>query len=232
MKEKISILILTYNAPKYVEETIVSLNTITNKEDLDLCEIIVVDNNSEPETKELLKKLEKKGYINKLFFSPVNTLFAKGNNIAASLSAENSDYYLLLNSDICIKNKNWLSQLVKAKKKGNYKAVSYGYCDSSPIRLDGYCFLIDKPIYDKYKLDEEYEWWWSVTKIQAEILKNEGNLLGFKNHNRFLIHYGGKSGNAFKNAKGMDVDRQKVLKWFDDNDNSIKIKSLKFFNNF
>lgn len=92
--------------------------------------------------------------------------------------------------------------------------------------------LVDKPIYDKYKLDEEFEWWWSITKIQAEILKNEGDLLGFKNHNRFLYHYGGKSGHAFKNAKGMDVDRQKILKWFENKNNGIKIKSLRIFNIF
>ncbi|POE02267.1 glycosyltransferase family 2 protein [Pectobacterium odoriferum] len=60
--EKISIFILTHNAPIYVEETISSLNKITRKEDLEHVEIVVLDNASEQETVNLLHSLKEKIY--------------------------------------------------------------------------------------------------------------------------------------------------------------------------
>lgn len=51
-------------------------------------EWIVLDNNSDKKTKKILLKLQEKGYIDKLIYSKVNTLFAKGNNIASNFCVE------------------------------------------------------------------------------------------------------------------------------------------------
>lgn len=223
MKE-ISILMLTHNAPEYVKETIETLYNVTDKDDLAKCELIVWDNASEQPTINILENLKEEGKIDKLFLSPDNLLFAGGNNSAAKLSDKDTKYYLLLNSDIKIKDKYWLKYLLSAKDRGGYAAVSYGFC-KNPNRCDGYCLLLDRNLYDKYELDESFQWWWGVTKLQAEILKDGGKLLAFNHHNHIIYHYGGKSGTDFKNAKGMDADVSDILEWFNNASGYINRKN-------
>lgn len=225
---KVSILILTHNAPRYVDETLKTLNEVTSQDSLDDVEIIVVDNASDTETKSILERLKSVGYIDKLFYSPQNTFFAGGNNLAAKLASNSSKYYLLLNSDVKIKDKFWLKSLLKYKVSSEkYGAVSYGYC-TNPSRADGYCFLIDKELYDKYQLDENYQWWWSMTKIQAEIMKEGYSILAIDNHDDIIYHYGGKSGKSFLAAKGMETQRDEILSWFDNSTGKVDVLSLSF----
>lgn len=182
-------------------------------EDLSRCEIIVIDNASDEKTKQIITRLKEQGKIDKLFFSTKNTLFAGGNNIGATLASIDSKYYLLMNSDLQIRKKTWLRDLLFFKKKYKASIASYGHCDN-PSRSDGFCAIVDKEIYDRYKLDENFAWWYSFTKLQAKTLSEGKNILAFNHHSQIVFHYGGRSGKDFINAKGMDVDFDEVLKWF------------------
>ncbi len=209
---KVSILMLTYNAPKYVKESIVTLQENTKNVEY---ELIVLDNHSKFITRMLLKSLKSKGFIDKLIMSDKNLLFAKGNNVAFQ-SATDSEYILLLNSDVRINSEDWLENLLNIHpQEGGISA--FGAVDSEPIRADGYCLLINRDLYEKYKLDETYEWWWGVTKLESMVLKEGKKIVAVRNHEKFIHHYGGKSGKGFKHAKGMDADRNEVKKWFDNN---------------
>lgn len=209
---KVSILMLTYNAPKYVKESIVTLQENTKNVEY---ELIVLDNHSKFITRMLLKSLKSKGFIDKLIMSDKNLLFAKGNNVAFQ-SAADSEYILLLNSDVRINSEDWLETLLNIHpQEGGVSA--FGAVDSEPIRADGYCLLINRDLYEKYKLDETYEWWWGVTKLESMVLKEGKKIVAVRNHEKFIHHYGGKSGKGFKHAKGMDADRNEVKKWFDNN---------------
>lgn len=179
-------------------------------------EVIVVDNASNNRTKRMLTKLLERGYINKLLFNSKNDLFAKGNNIAASLASSDSDYYLLLNSDVQINSSDWLQNLLQIIQSKN-GIVSYGAVLSEPKRVDGYCLLIDAKLYDKYKLDEQFAWWWGVTKLEGKVLKDGDHVTAINNHEKYLHHFGGKSGKGFKNAAGMNVDINEVKSWFENN---------------
>jgi glycosyltransferase involved in cell wall biosynthesis len=214
----ISIIILTYNAPKYVFKTLYSLNKTENIN----YEVIVVDNKSGLLTKILLVILKIFGYIDKIALLSENTLFAKGNNIGSRLISNDSDYILLLNSDVKIIDKCWLKKLSNKHKKG---IISYGVVESNPIRADGYCFLINTNLYQKYELDESFEWWWSITKLQTQILKEGHDVIAIKNHDNYIVHYGGKSKNKDLNdVKGMDIEIDEIMSWF--KDNKIKIIDL------
>lgn len=209
----ISIIILTHNAPTYVETTINSLNEITEKDTFSKCEVIVWDNGSQEETIKVIKELHAKGYISKYKLSEENLLFAGGNNQCVKLASPSSEYYLLLNSDIKIINPDWLKNLLKAKTDGGYSIASYGVAHN-PNRSDGFCYLIDRKLYDKYPLEERFQWFWGITKQQSDILALGGGILGFTDYEDVIIHYGGKSGQDFINAKGMDLDQLEIFNWF------------------
>ena len=206
----VSIIMLTYNAPEFVEHSIETLRKHTKGIPY---ELIVLDNASGDRTRRLLLKLQKRGMIDKLIFEKNNTYFAKGNNTAARLCSTDSKYILLLNSDVEIREDNWLKDLAARHERG---AISYGVCEAEPhVRADGYCFLIDKDLYLRYQLDEQFEWWWSVTKLQAQLLRDSYQVKAVKNHGAQLFHYGGMSGTAWRGSKGMAVEGKEIKAWFD-----------------
>lgn len=216
--KKVSILMLTYNAPRYVKKSIVSLKKLTKNSNY---ELIVVDNASKHPTIRTLYKLKSQGLIDKLYYNSQNDLFAKGNNIAARLASEDSDYYLLLNSDIEIKSSDWLDKLIELMPKEGGIA-SFGAVQSEPKRADGYCMMINADLYNKYKLDEHFQWWWGVTKLESQVLKEGKKVIAIDNHEEYIHHFGGKSGKGFSDATGMDVNMDEVKKWFEDGNVEIK----------
>lgn len=207
--ELVSILMLTYNAPEYVE---ISIRTVAERTEGIRYELVVLDNDSQPETKALVTRLKEEGLIDKLRLLDRNSLFAEGNNLAAEMADPAATHYLLLNSDIEVKDKTWLRRLMDTHQRG---ISAYGVA-ADPDRVDGYCLLIDADLYQKYKLDEGHQWWWAVTKMQALVLNAGFPVRGFAEHEQYLHHFGGKSGSAFKNAKGMNVSRDEVMGWFGD----------------
>lgn len=162
---KTAILMLTYNAPQYVLRSILGVRTTKDV----AYELIVVDNHSNRLTRMLLRLLKFFGMIDILYLNKTNDLFAKGNNIASRLVSGDLDYYCLLNSNVRINNSNWLEKLHGLMPDGG-GISSFGAVLSEPQRADGYCMLINRGLYDKYMLDENYEWWWSVTKLESQIL--------------------------------------------------------------
>lgn len=205
---KVSIIMLTHNATDYVGRSIRSLRKYTKYVPY---ELIVLDNASELSTRNLLKRLTDEKLIDRMIFLDYNSLFAGGNNIAARSAAEDSTHLLLLNSDVEIRHPAWLRRLLDVHKPG---VTSYGVCTDIPLRVDGYCFLIDTPLYRKHQLDEQHQWSWAITRLQADLLRAGYSVQGYVSHKRFIHHFGGKSGADFRAAKGMDVHREEALGWF------------------
>lgn len=225
----VSIVMLTHNAPKYVKITLDSIAQHTR--DIDY-ELIVFDNGSDAKTRKMLTRRFNGGAgcdhaIDKLVFSKANHLFAKGNNYASRLCSPDSDYVLLMNSDIEVRSDSWLSSLVEYHASAGKGATGYGFCEGNPIdRADGYCLLFDRDLYDAHLLDEEYEWFWSITKIEAQLLNEGYRVTAVADHENMIHHFGGKSGPDFANAKGMDADMAQVVGWFDPDRKVTVVPSL------
>lgn len=203
----ISILMLTHNAPDYVR---LSIESVRKRTDHVRFELVVLDNASDAETRDLVTDLHRKGLIDRIVLLDRNSLFAEGNNIAADNASPEATHFLLLNSDIEVKDPRWLANLLDHHSRG---ITSYGAAPD-PDRVDGYCLLIDADLYRRYRLNTDHQWWWAVTKLQATVLTAGFSVKGFREHERYLHHFGGKSGSGFKNAKGMNVSKQEVLDWF------------------
>jgi glycosyltransferase involved in cell wall biosynthesis len=205
---KVSIIIPVYNALKYCR---ILFRSISQTKDVDY-ELVIVDNNSAIPTKLYLLLLLHQKRINRLCFLDRNTFFAGGNNIGATLASSDATHLLLLNSDIEIRDPLWLRKLLEVHERG---ATAYGYVPEGPWpRADGYCFLIDKDLYLNYRLNEQFQWWWGITKLQSELLRDGFSVKAIDEHDEWVYHFGGKSGKAFRKAKGLQLDEQVVHQWF------------------
>lgn len=138
-----------------------------------------------------------------------NLFFAKGNNLGSKLVSKDSKYVLFLNSDVEIIDSKWLSKMLEIHKRG---ATSLGCGTSEKGRFiaDGYCILIDRDIFDKILMNEKFEWWYGLAYTEKEILKRFYTIQAVRYHDELLIHYGGKSGNDWTTATGMER-----INWYD-----------------
>ncbi len=215
--QKVSIVILVHGALKYCK---ILFDSISKTKEVDY-EIIVVDNNSKLLTKIYLYQNYLRKKISRLCFVNENTFFAEGNNIGVHVASRDSTHILLLNSDVKINYELWLRRLLNIHKKG---ATAYGYVDGNPwSRADGYCFLINKELYLKYQLDEDFQWFWSLTKLQSKLLQDGYLVQAIKNHDEQVYHFGGRSGDSHKKVKINNIDPNIIINWF--NGKNIKLIS-------
>ena len=206
---------VTHNAPRYVELSIRSLTRYTRNVDF---ELVVVDNASKSTTTSLLRELQSEGLIHRLIILNYNSFFAEGNNIAAQHASPESSHLLLLNSDVEVKNAEWLSHLLAVHKQG---ITAYGVVDH-PLRVDGYCLLVDAALYrDHGGYDEANQFFWANTKFQAKLLAQGYSVQGFAEHERYLHHFCGKSGKDYKSAKGLVLPPDELAACF--NGKTIRI---------
>lgn len=115
----VSIIILTYNALKYTQQCISSIQQHTSYPH----EIIFVDNGSNDGTAAYLRKLVKEhpnswskytGTSYKLIENQENRGFAAGNN--QGVSAASGDHVMLLNNDVLVSD-GWLESLVESLER-------------------------------------------------------------------------------------------------------------------
>lgn len=107
-----SIIVLNYYGEKVIETTLDSLLNLNYPKNR--YEIIVVDNNSQDNSKEILTRYSKDYSIIKLIFLNKNLGFSKGNNVG--IERAKGEFVALLNND-CVAEKNWLRELINSANK-------------------------------------------------------------------------------------------------------------------
>lgn len=208
MSEKVSIIVLVHNALGYCRTCFNSLRSTAEVP----YEVVAVDNASRMATRLYLMTAFLRGSIHRLGLLDRNTFFAEGNNVGAAMGGRDTSHVLLLNSDVEIRDPLWLRKLLDVHRPG---ATAYGYVPDGPWpRADGYCLLVDRPVFERYRLDEDFAWWWSVTKLQANLLREGLSVQAVRHHDDVVYHFGGRSGPQPKTAPGMDLDPGVVQEWF------------------
>lgn len=114
-KYRISIIIVTFNSQNYIEKCINSI-VKSNLRSIKY-NICIVDNNSVDNTKNIIKKIQKKNDAIYLIENKKNIGFAKASN-QGILKSNNVDYVLLLNPDTLLE-KNSLINLIDCSDKHN-----------------------------------------------------------------------------------------------------------------
>lgn len=208
----VSLVVVTHNAFPYVRRLLRSLPRTRGVP----YELIVVDNRSRQPLRAYLALGAIRGRIQRLCLLERNTLFSPANNIGAAVASRSARYVLLLNSDTEVRHPDWLLRLLELHDRG---ATSYGFVTSGPVpRADGYCLLVDRDLYLAYGLDENFEWNWAVTKLQAELLRAGHAVRAVREHDHLLYHFGGKSvrGKSGKIATrgAKRANRKDVVGWF------------------
>jgi len=133
MKKKqplVAIIIVTYNSDlKLLRGCLDSLKKVTNYNNY---KVIISDNGSTNGSNDMIKKEYK--WVG-LIENNANIYFAGGCNSAIkyALKKYNPDYYFLLNDDVVIIDKNWLSEVVKTAESDS----KIGLVGTNPIYEEG-----------------------------------------------------------------------------------------------
>jgi hypothetical protein len=112
MGKKVAMIVLTCNQKKLLEETLKSVIAKTNYKDY---KIFLVDNGSvDRHDKMVLKKFPSVDVTR----SEKNLGYSKGNNIGIkkAIKTYNPEYFLLLNDDMEINDKNYLKKMIKVSE--------------------------------------------------------------------------------------------------------------------
>jgi len=222
MKNKISIIIVTWNTAKITKKCVDTINKYLPNQ-----EIIVVDNGSQDNTVEILKKIKNV----KLIENGINLGFAKANNIG--LKNATSDLIIFMNSDIEIiddslfnmvdyLNKNPKIGLIGPKflnpdlspqasvfppqtyfnafkefwlgKKDSYsKYAPKGNNPTKVSYISGGCIAVNKIFFEKIgKWNEKYFFYYEDMDLCQQVRKNGKSIIYYPKCK--IIHRHGASG--------------------------------------
>ena len=128
---KFAIITVTFNAEKYIQDFLDSLNSQNNKN----FKVFFVDNNSVDNTKDIIIKNSNFEY--ELISNDENFGVAKGNNIGIkNAQSENIDWILLANNDTFFSSDTLLRLSESIKSNTDYKAfVTKIYDNSRPPKV-------------------------------------------------------------------------------------------------
>ncbi len=116
---EIAIVILNYNT---WEDTLLEINICKNVLGVNPKNIIVIDNDSPNNSYEVLQSYKNIGF--KLIKASNNKGYAAGNNLGMKYALENGySYALILNNDILIKNKYFISEMLNTFRKDTSIAI-------------------------------------------------------------------------------------------------------------
>lgn len=192
-EEKISIVVVTYNALDYVSRCLESVLTNTDSTH----EIIVVDNASDKPTRDYVISMKQHPNV-RVILNNQNRLWSPANNQGITASAHDAKFCLLLNSDVEVLRSNWLEKLQEPMMKYPKVGITGTQYNFSPIKptygaIDGCCFLIRKQLLNEIGLlDEKYPWNGAGYVFTQKAWAN-GWYYYHVNDQTLLIHHGKRS---------------------------------------
>ena len=206
---KISVVILAHNALGYVFQTLRSLRRQRGVE----YDVVLVDNGSGPLGGVVLALFGFLFGVETFVRSRTNRFFSAGMNMGARAAPRAATHLLLLNSDVEFQDERALATIGRVHATG---ATGLRAIDDHPVTIaDGFCFLVDRDLFDSMgELDERFPWTRAITKLQADLLRAGFSVQAIREHRRLLVHFGGKSGTAWK-AVHRKGEVAEVAAWFE-----------------
>lgn len=236
---KVSIVIVSWEHPHIIN---VCLNTLTITEGVDY-EVVVVDNGSNSAVQADLMIHKKEGRIDTLVLESKNHFYSGGNNIGVAHTNPNSEYILLLNSDVAFLKPDWLVKQLQwingemiatpnvwctsptYPKPGKLDFVSIGWSHDSKImpghaRPEGWCLLMRREWWKD--LDTDLPFHGGAEQMVASAVREGARCGVLFNYPTYLIHKEGGSGKTHPDAVTSRPVEEPV--WYD----SLNIETLDF----
>lgn len=141
---QISIIVVHHDRPEYLNICLQSIYIMSN---LNNFELIVVDNNSGPDSLEYLNVLEQEGI--KIIRNKDNKYWSAAANQGVAIADPNSQYYVFLHCDTVVLNPGWLDLLVNIAE-----AKSSGFVGTQ----------MNQYVLNKQRVDYIQEWCLLMTK--------------------------------------------------------------------
>lgn len=158
-EKKVSIIIVTHNTLDYVKPCLESVRTNSD----DMHEIVIVDNASAKPTRDYVASMNQ--YPNtKVILNDENRLWSPANNQGVQAASSDSEFLLLLNSDVKVFSHEWLKCLQRPMHQYPRIGISgtqYNFVHYKPTygAIDGCCFMIRRETLNEVGLlDEAYPW--------------------------------------------------------------------------
>lgn len=239
MSPRVSIVILSYNHPEIIDKC---LTTLMITEGVDH-EVVVVDNGSDDITQDYLRAARDHKLIDTLVLNGYNALFSEGNNIGVAHSNPESEFILLLNSDVAFLRPDWLTKLMAwlegvpdykpcvwdahptVPSPGPRDIVSYGWSHDAAVqpgrvRPEGWCCLFRRSVWRD--MDPNFPWHYGFEKAIAESVRAGAKVGVLFNYSSYVVHREGGSGEG---PKAFDMPAAPDLPgWY----NGLNIESLDF----
>ena len=213
MAPRVSIVILSYFKPHIIEKC---LRTLAMTDGVEY-EVVVVDNGSDAATLEALRGFKEEGLIDTLVENPVNSMFSGGNNIGVAATNPESEYILLLNSDVAFLKPEWLTKVLgwmegtaewkpcvwdfkpSQPRPGPRDIVSVGWSHDATVqpgmaRPEGWCFLIRRSHWQDMSTD--FPWYYGFEEMCGKVIKAGARCGVLFNYAPYLVHREGGSGKA------------------------------------
>ena len=206
---KTSIVIVTFNALDYVKKCLESVLKNTSQHH----EIIIVDNASEDPTREYLNKFDPLPNF-KLMFNKENRLWSPANNQGIKMASADSEFILLLNSDVEVFKPVWLQALQEPMKRWDRVAITGTQYNFDPVwptlgAIDGCCFMFRKELLKEIgPLNENYPWNGAGSIFTYKAWKH-GWYYYHVDDPSLLVHYGKRS----RYSNNFQLRNQKVRKF-------------------
>ena len=112
---KISVIISTYNNPKWLEKVLWGYE----KQDYKNFEVVIADDGSGPETSEVIRKAQESGILEIIHVWHEDQGYQKCQILNKSITASTTDYLLFTDGD-CVPRKDFVSSHVDAAEKGYF----------------------------------------------------------------------------------------------------------------
>lgn len=211
MEPLVSIVIVNYNNPEVID---ICLRTLAMTEGIPY-EVVVVDNGSEPHVVEALREHQADGRIDTLVPEPVNHYFSEGNNIGVRMGNQNSEFVLLLNSDVAFLRADWLTKLVgwaegttehrpsvwglkpTVVKPGPFDIISAGWSHDANVvpgnaRPEGWCLLIRRSVWQD--MSPDFPWHYGIDEMVGKVMRAGARCGVLFNYAPYMVHREGGSG--------------------------------------
>lgn len=208
----VTIAIVTYNATDYVKRCLESIRALSSVPH----EVVVVDNASAEETRRYLSGLD---WI-RLILNDENRLWCPALNQALAAASASSRYFMLLNPDVEILDKDWLQRLIAILESSDRIGITgtqHNYRPLGPMfgAIDGHCFMFKRRLYDDPEigpLDERYPWNGSPYVFTARAWAKGWIYRVHPQVPRILLHHKGRSrATAARPVLNRKIDARGIL---------------------